>query len=320
MELRQTMNKHVVNGLLLEKVATYGSKDGKDYLSVELSIETTDGTYVTRSYQRKLTKDGKENPMYKSLDTVAREYKAVKNTIIPDGANRNVANVELTDREQADYVSVEVEFSPRDYMSKRGNLVEAINYRGNKINRISKEDTRYPIGFKGNFEGCVTAIEKEKDYNGVETGRLNAQIVGINYGGKAVPLVVAIDADIAEGFLQTYSVGQTAMFSIKTITVTKGAAEPTPQIEKAGWGRADEEEVHFNSGFTVVEYNCFNGGMPYAQGSPEELPPALVTQALQERQLELQTLKANAQSQVAPNGNSGIQMNPTPIAPQDLPF
>ena len=247
MEKKQTLNVVNVAGVLVDKNIELKEmtekKTGNTYNAItgEMVIRTNDGSEIEVSlFSKELTKDGKQNSIYKGLVTVMEDYKTLK-----------------TNPEDADYVKVGgSDFSVNDYKSKQDNTIKTYNNVEAKFfNRLSQKDLEItPLEAKFEVEGVIDSIKDINKKDGSPTGDKMIILNILGYEGTITPVSLTLPQALVNPFATMgYFEGSVATLWGKIIN-TK---EEKKIVEQAGFGVANEKTVS-----TTVKRYEITGGKP----------------------------------------------------------
>lgn len=289
-QIRVANNEAYVVGTLKEKNISFKSIDNKLMATGNLVIATETkygkGEVRVSVMQNALTREGKENSLYKGLVTVNNEYKSIQEV----------------GEENADVVKIKGQLSDETYYStKKNDFVEKLGIRGtfiNRINRIDKSGNTVEDCVKVGIEGCIADMQPDGD-------RLKVKIITVGYRGVAIPIDAIVDPELVGAFQSTYQVGATATFYIaivNTVVVTKAKTET---IFGEDLGEVIEREI--------IEYKIFGGGdVDYNTGYTNDQ----IRQALSSREIALEEKKQKAieKESSAPTMNPGFG-TPNPSTP-----
>lgn len=179
-----------------------------------------------------------------------------------------------------------------DTKSGKGRAVIRWNASGVSTSKVTDED-EFGCSLNGNF--YIKSIANEvKDDN--ETGRLKVELVGVSYGADPFIIDAIVDEDLADDFVDIYSVGDTAPFSIDVVFDRPVTPKKTNTFGKAS--KIDTNNSYSNSVYMIV-----GGDEPIEE--PEEvededgnavtkdngyISPKAMKMALKERQTKLDNL------------------------------
>lgn len=265
--LRQGFNEVTIEGVLQEIKINEYNNDGKKSLSGKILIQKEEGSIHEISvYQNEKTKDGKDNAIYKGLETIKNEYKSIA----------------AVGKEEADLVrATQAELNTNDYVGQDGKLRSFTKTKANFINRVQTVDNYEP---KANFdvELFITKISKEISREGEETGRLIVEGVVPVYGGKVSPQTFIAVGEGAEFIDSEYEKGQTVRIYgdiINNVEITRTEVA-------AAFGKP---KVTIKEKF-IREFLILGGEEPYDEEDVKSFSPELIKAALVEREAYLEEL------------------------------
>ena len=275
---RQSNNKAFITGILKEKNLTFKTNaEGKEvatgYLMLITNTPSGKGEVKVSVSQNKLTKEGKENSLYKGLVTIQNEYVGTKDT---------------GSEETADLVKITGELKDGTYYSvKRGEFVDKVDLKGTFIERLDKSK-EVEHGVKVILEGCIVDVKAVED-------ELEVKMISIGYGGVAVPVVARVEKDLVIPFQQTYQVGNTTQLNFAIVNVVE-----VEEFQKnVAFGQAIGEKIERTTSKTVIfGGDAVNYQTPYSEEQ--------IRQALSLREVKLEEKKKKAEEKEA---NGGVQMN-----------
>lgn len=287
-QIRVCENKAIVVGKLKEKNINFISKDGKlmatGYLVIVTNTKYGKGEIRVSVLQNALTKDGKENTLYKGLQTVQNEYKSI---------------LQVGSEEAADLVKIEGNLTDDTYFNtKKNEFVEKIGIRASFINRIERVDKAGKTiedCSKVALEGYIAEINQHEE-------ELQVKFVSVGYGGVAVPVECYIPKQLVIPFQGRHQVGQTTTLNFDIVN----SVETNKVQEEVGFGEGLGEEITR----TITKNVVFGGGaIDYTNGYTNED----VQQSMSRRAAVLDTKKEKALKKEsngsfgAPNGGFSTQ-------------
>lgn len=179
-----------------------------------------------------------------------------------------------------------------DTKSGKGRAVIRWNASGVSTSKVTDTD-EFGCSLNGNF--YVKSIANEVN-NDKETGRLKVELVGVSYGADPFIIDTIVDEDLADDFVDIYSVGDTAPFSIDVVFDRPVTPKKTNTFGKAS--KIDTDTSYSNSVYMIV-----GGDEPIEEPEEEEdedgnivtkdngyISPKAMKMALKERQTELDNL------------------------------
>jgi hypothetical protein len=276
--MKETTNNAFITGVLVKKefeVKKVNVKDDSgnvigqdDAISGSLVLRTTDGSeHEVNYYSRKTKKDGGQNGIFTSLQTVNNDYKSLEQ--FPD---------------EADHVKIGAgQFSVNDYKGKDGEVKTYIQTKANFANRLSqKEIETTPSEAKFEIEGIVSSI-KEEIYKNEPTGNYRIIVDVLGYNGSIIPVTVVVMKEMAEAFISAgFFEGGYAKFAGKLVN-TKETVEI---VEKMAFGEDNVRVVDK----TVSRFEI-TGGNPLGTPVEHEIRDEEYDQAKSKRKLKLEEIK-----------------------------
>lgn len=292
MKLPQTNNSVTVVGVLKSKEFTTGADtNGKVFMKGKLvvQVQDTDGIseILVNVKQNMMTSAGNENKLYKSLQTIQKEYitldmvEAAKNQPVQDG------QPPLT----ADVVRINGEYEQFRFPDEEtGELVEITRIKGTFINRLDDKST--PHSATVDMEGYL------KNIRNLEDGTISFDLYPVNWAGTVSKYELkVVDPNLVPVFPTVYYEGCTAMMHGNI--VNKAIVENNGP---AAFGQASKNVIT-----RYVRMIEVYGG----QAPTQKLDPTLTEQAIEERKKEELVMLASVQQnkQGFPAGNTEQQNN-----------
>lgn len=318
-ELRVAKNHVTIEGRLLAKeVETGETKDKREFIKLKLDIETGENQQVRpeyfsmKTYRDKKTGEIKENQFYKSLVTVAEEYKAVADV------GRDEADlVRIPKNNNDDYPNATIGLN--EFYTEQG-LRSFDQINGNRIERL-KDKSEFAPHASFEIEMVVDSAMEEIDKEENTTGRavLKGYTVVSNLGKpEIIPIECKVHPDGAGYVLDNYEKGDT-VFVYGDIVNEKQVETVT--IEAAFGKDKVEEKVTY-----VREYVITGGTDPYDEEDPKTYNIETIKEALTQREIKLEELENNfVNRKKNSNKKSGFDVNSSnktkrDISDDDLPF
>ena len=250
-------NLNVVGVLKTMKLEARKSAKGSDMIIGNMVVEVEDNVKNVLNnirvevLQMRLTgKEQKENPMYKSMQTVMEEYKSI----------------DIDGRAQADTISVVGSVEINDYQGRDGNMRSNMRFSGRFFNRVEATTAH-----KAEFDAKVAVVGYTPvvDADGLpvepETDSVEAYTVG--YQNVITPLkglVIHQDENqLLTSFKGLYQPGSTGQLLVK-INNYPDTTEPEEQPEVVqGFGQTIQPRT-----FTkfINELEIIGGNMPLEEG------------------------------------------------------
>jgi hypothetical protein len=285
MELREAVNEVFIEGTLKEKTLELttievqdpnGGKKKADVIRGELVIATTENSeHRVRVFANKLTKEGKDNSVYKGLKTVMDEYVSIAEAL------KGGQTVEAADKIRI----TKGKLGLNDYYTPGGELRSFPVINTNFVNRVKDTDTYNPraeFSLEVYFENIAPEIKDNE-----ETGRLNLKVIVPVYGGEVIPLtLIAADEDVVNYIQTNYEKGKTGKVwgeLINSVKITKTVEQ--------GFGKAKEKIVTNITNELIV-----TGGEEeqYDEDNEKSYTTDLIKKAMAERDIKLDKLLKNS--------------------------
>ena len=191
--LRQAESTVVVKGILSEKNLKMENKDGRKNIGGSLRIQTSPDNFVSvTAWAAEKTKDGKENSIYKGLQTVMEEYKSVAEV----------------GEEEATRVSItRGQLNPYQNQNKK----TICGIRSNFFNRSRDDSMEASVSFEIYLTSITPEVYTYGENRGEETGRALVKGWFPTYNGiEPIEAVAPVEDGIAEAFLDAgYQAGDT---------------------------------------------------------------------------------------------------------------
>jgi len=285
--LREADNDVTIEGVLSENKLDYKTTaEGKDYISGDILVETSEGNIVpVNFFSFAVKKDGGPNRIYNNLKNVVDNYKSIAKH----------------SRESADKIRITgATLEANEFYNAAGNLISTFRVRSNFINRVTGD-----FAPKADFavEVYVQSLTEEvKD--DVPTGRYLIKGVVPGYNGRVHLLTFFVENPKAIEYVkQNYSVGDTVKLAGKL-------SNEIIEVNRT-------EEMEFGDDiittFTRIKRELIadKGSKPYDEG--DKFSAELIKQAMVERDVDLKTKQEKAMQQASPAG-AGF------AASDDVPF
>ena len=293
MELREALNEVFIEGILKEKtleLATINVQGKKaDVIRGELVISDKENSeHRVRVFANKLTKEGKENSVYKGLKTVMDEYVSVAEALKLGQTAEAADKVRIT----------KGKIGLNEYYTPNGELRSFPIVTTNFVNRV-KDGTYNPkaeFSLEFYFDNILPEIKDNE-----ETGRLIVKGIVPVYGGEVIPLTFIVADEDAVNYIQTnYEKGKTGKVwgeLVNTVEITK--------IVEQGFGKAKEKIVT-----KIINELVITGGEEdqYNEDDERSYSTDLIKKAMAERDIKLDELLKNSKD----NGKK-TKTNNTPV-------
>lgn len=279
MELREALNEVFIEGILKEKtleLATINVQGKKaDVIRGELVISDKENSeHRVRVFANKLTKEGKENSVYKGLKTVMDEYVSVAEALKLGQTAEAADKVRIT----------KGKIGLNEYYTPNGELRSFPIVTTNFVNRV-KDGTYNPkaeFSLEFYFDNILPEIKDNE-----ETGRLIVKGIVPVYGGEVIPLTLIVADEDAVNYIQTnYEKGKTGKVwgeLVNTVEITK--------IVEQGFGKAKEKIVT-----KIINELVITGGEEdqYSEDDERSYSTDLIKKAMAERDIKLDELLKNS--------------------------
>ncbi len=296
--LREADNKVFIEGIVSEINFEIKQVNGKEAITGNIVVETTENSVHTVDvYATKLTKEGKENSVFKGLCTVMDEYKSIAKF----------------GREEADKVKISgAKLVVNDYYNPSGELKSIVKINTNFINRL-KVGEEYKPQATFEVEVFIHKIidELDKKTNELTGRKIISGLVPI-YDGKVVPMdFVVADKDFVTAVDSMYEVGQT----VKIYGDLINTVITTTKVTQVAIGKPKET----TSTITTNERVFTGGSEPYVEDSALAFAVDTIKNAMAVRTEYLEELK-NKKSNNSTSGTGSKTATSTPKSGKALPF
>lgn len=206
-QLRQTENNVIVEGWV-NKVDIEEKTDinGKDLIAGTVEIRTSETNIVPiEMFSYKLTKEGKENQIYKGIQTIKKEYKSA-------------TQVEKWD--QADKVRVTTgEIRINEYYGKDEQIHSNPRYSSNFINRV-RDDNEFEPKAKFSTEFIYLGEREElKNNESTSRGFINGFIV--DFAGNLKPVSFLLSEKVWKKAEGAFEKGETLYVTGKILSIAE---------------------------------------------------------------------------------------------------
>ena len=187
---KESMNKVTVAGKIVEIESRTGvTKTNKPYIGGTLKVETAEDNVVPVSFfAAETTNAGKENPIYKSLQTVVNDYKTIQNDT----------------REHADSVEISgARLSENIFFPQVDRMIRGFQIQGAFFNRGANITPKNEFIISGVIEDVIEDVKDD-----VPTGTLTVRLLVVGYGNQANILDFKVeDPAGAKYILSTFTKG-----------------------------------------------------------------------------------------------------------------
>lgn len=281
MKLPQTLNSITLVGTLKSKEFSTGTDDtGRIFMKGKLVVQVVENDGINEIpvsvKQFMMTKAGEENKLYKSLQTIQKEY------ITLDMVES--AKQQGNDGLVADTVKINGEYEQFRFPdTEKNEVVEITRIKGTFINRVESSEQHKALA---DVEGYVKNIVNKED------GTLEFDLYPANWAGSLSKFKLTVsNSDLVGAFQGVYYEGATAIFHCNIIN--KAIVENNGQ---AAFGTASKNVVT-----RYVRLIDVYGG----QAPTQKLDPTLAEQAIEERRKEELVMQDSLQQnkQGFPTGN-----------------
>ncbi len=284
--LREGKNEVTVEGILSENKLDYKTtKDGKEYISGDLLVETSENNIVPINFfSFSVKKNGEPNRIYNNLKNVIENYKS----IAKDG------------RDEADRVRITgASLEANEFYNAANNLITTFRIRSNFVNRASGHDYFPKAEFA--IEVYIQNIAEEiKD--DVPTERLVVTGVCPGYQGRIHVLSFYAEKESHVNYIKkNYSIGDT----VKLAGVLSNEIIEVTKVEEMEFG--DDVKKTFSR--IKRELIITSGGRPYQENG---FSSDLIKKAMAERDVDL---KSKQEQTMQKNSGPGAGFND-----DDVPF
>jgi len=185
--LKQDTNKIEIAGKIIEIEKRTGTKDGVDWISGTLKVETGEDNIIPIGfYSAALTKDKKPNKIYASLQTVCDSYKTV-------AAGEDADTVVIDSAQLSENI-----FFPTPETLIRGFQVQS-SFFNRKAVAAGEEHAKFTL--TGTVVSVVDEIKQD-----IPTGRVILKLLVVQYGDKGDVFDLVVDSPEAASYVRnTYS-------------------------------------------------------------------------------------------------------------------
>lgn len=279
-QIRVCNNDAFIVGKLKEKKITFtrdsaGKVMATGYLVLSTNTKYGKGEVRVSVMQYELTKEGKENSLYKALLTIQNEYKS---------------SVETGSIETADLIKIQGSLNDETYYStKKEDFVEKVGARATFINRTTREkEAEDKVNIM--LEGYIAETKPVGE-------ELEVKFITIGYGGVAIPIVGYVPKELVVPFQGRHQVGQTTTLYFAIVN----SVEVKELETEHGFGDSFGETIEK----VTIKNVIFGGGaINYNQAyTPDQIRQAL---SLREVKLEERKTKAIEKEKKAGNMTTGF--------------
>lgn len=293
-ELKRSINRWQIVGTLVEmnlvettEEVNIGTQDKphkvtcktirkKDFKNPSITVETNGSVVGVNFYnanEKKLDDFGKvvDNDRYKAMSTILNTY---------------VPKMQAKDGDTPTRVSISCSVNPNEYATEQGewkSFPQITAFQCSSTS-VSEEDVA-----EGEISGVVKSITQELKggEDAEETGRLIVDFYSFDNNGKALPLKLVVEEDIADDFKSMYSLGDSCKLNIEILTKHVGAKK----VETGGGFGRKGRDVKLTSGYDVTEYSIFRGSDPFDEENEHFVSIEDMKNALKERDVMIEQKK-----------------------------
>lgn len=177
-KMRQSFNQVNIEGWMNSKTIKEGSKNEKDYISGKIEVRLDETNIIeVEMFANKFTKEGKENSIYKGIQTIDKEY---------------VAATDVENWKEAQKVRVKNgQVRVNDFV-KNNEVISAVKYGSNFMNRVTDEfNPHAKISLEIIFKGTREEMKNEEP-----TGRGYLDGFIVDYSGNMQPISFVVGEKI----------------------------------------------------------------------------------------------------------------------------
>ncbi len=276
--LKEAVNNVTIEGILNEnKLELKKLQDGREFIAGDLIVAVSQtNTIPVNFFSFKMKKDGGPNKIYNSLQTIMNTYKSVAQHGV-EGADK----VRITGGR----------LEANDFYNAAGQLISTFRIRSNFVNRVTADfspDSAFQI------ETFIQGMTEEAVQEEL-TGRLMIKGVVPMYGGRISLLTFYVEDEKGIKYIEdNYNTGDT----VKLAGFIRNSVEKIEKTEEMEFG----EDIVNTFQKTRKEIIVNKGSRPYEEGG---FDPALIKQAMAERETELKAAKEKATTQTVTSGKGG---------------
>lgn len=281
--LKQLKNLCVISGVLTEKNLDLEKQDikledgtvkkglvvvSKTNRPASITLTNNKGTFEIQVYGAEYNKKGEKNKMFPNILNLINSYVSKQ--------ENSENGMEPT------YVKCKCTVSGNEYINKNGDVVYSSQIRMNSINQAKSEEDydNTDIDIVGAIRSITPEIKNEE-----ETGRLNVEILNVNYRGSANIVKVIVDTDYAEDFEDMFEVNDTSEFYFNAVSTHVGGEKKS---KKAALGRA----ANISSGYDILEFILVGAEEKYEEDSELALSLETIKALMKEKDMMLEQKKS----------------------------
>ena len=186
---KESMNKVTLAGKIIEIQSRFGvSKKNQNYLAGTVSIETGEDNIIPVSfYVQEKTKENKDNPLYKSLETVVNEYKTVNSH----------------SREEADIIEISGARLSENVFFSNDRMIRGFQVASAFFNRKNNATPMNEFIVTGEILDIVEEVVDD-----VPTGTVLIRLLVVGYGNRANVLDFVVEDPAGAKYVKaTFSPG-----------------------------------------------------------------------------------------------------------------
>ncbi len=275
-KLHQSVNQVIIQGWVNKKEIEETTKDGKEFIRANIDIRTSETNIIpVEMFAARLTKDGRENSIYKGIGTIGKEY----------------ADATQVEKWQ-DATKVRItagQIRSNDFLGQNDEEIHtSVKYNTNFMNRVNDGDDFVPQA-KFNIE-VIFVGDREETKDGDPTGRGFIDAYYVDYNGKLNSVYFTVPEKFWNKVQGELEKGETIYVygDIVSSVITK-----TITVE-ADFGSDDERIIHNTVKERIVK------GLKRVE-EEKSFEKKLIKEAMKQRVKDLEGLKAKGLF----TGNSG---------------
>lgn len=305
------VNRIVVEGYLKDNtLATGTDKDGKEYISGNITVATVDGMEYTLKYRSsKLKKDGTENKIYASLANALPSKTTTCAHLLETGSVRTFEEAKVS----SSLVRCTGEMREEFWKGRDGDIHTVIRLRGISVKILAGKESFNP---KAEFtlDAYIETLRPEVDKEGDETGRALIEAVVPLYGGSAskITLVGSPDNGVSDFILSNWTAGNTYLMRGDLVKLRKETVRATPAVASFGKKEEPPKVVEF------IDERVITGGNVDPYDEENTFTREEITEMLVKRDEEMASEMAKevpaARATGTQFGATGGATRPTPAA------
>jgi hypothetical protein len=279
MELREAFNEIFIEGVLKEKTLEIVPGEMKSSSGTVVKTEVIRGELIiadkenseqkVKVFAYKLTKEGKDNSVFKGLKTVMEEYVSIAEAL------KNGQTAEAADKVRVSKGKLGL----NDYYTPAGELRSFPQVTTNFVNRVTNGyNPKAEFSLEVYFYSIAPEMKDDE-----ETGRLIVKVIVPAYGGVVLPFtLIAADPDTVNYIQTNYDNGKTGKVwgeLVNTVEVTKTVEQ--------GFGKAKEKTIT-----KVISELVITGGTEeqFDDDDEKSYSTDLIKKAMAERDTKLDDL------------------------------